>query len=527
MGKKVGYCRLSRDEDKKNYSSIEEQIQMIKDYASSINVTIDKFYIDDNVSGYIFNRPNFNKMLDELYSGNISTIYAKDLSRIGRKNGRVLTLIDDIKEMGKNLVLVNELGGTLNIQENNNDCLGITTWFNERVVRDSSNKVKSSLHSKQKNGTAITNGAFGYYKDPLDRTKLLIDEESKDIVKNIFELYVDKHYGFQRIANYLNAMGYKTPSQRRAEIYPTIGRTYKNRVSNKWLECTVGRILQDDIYIGNFRTHKTERKTIHGKASYVDKELQYVFENHHEPIIEKEMFSKAQELIISKRKSQVLYYKSKNRNYIFKGMLKCGKCGSTMSGITRIRSKRPDYEPKQCYICTNARKQSFCDTYNNIKESYVLEQFTVFLKEVSKKYKNIIKELKLDDKNITQTKEKEKIKRQIERNKAEYRLLLEQKIKTLNGISGEEKEMIEETYNQMEKEVIIKINKLKEYEKNIKDINKEELKKNLNDNLENFNKIIKGNNLNSEIINKVLDKAYINGENIEFRLKMNIDEIIK
>ena len=228
MGKKVGYCRLSRDEDKKNYSSIEEQIQMIKDYASSINVTIDKFYIDDNVSGYIFNRPNFNKMLDELYSGNISTIYAKDLSRIGRKNGRVLTLIDDIKEMGKNLVLVNELGGTLNIQENNNDCLGITTWFNERVVRDSSNKVKSSLHSKQKNGTAITNGAFGYYKDPLDRTKLLIDEESKDIVKNIFELYVDKHYGFQRIANYLNAMGYKTPSQRRAEIYPTIGRTYKN-----------------------------------------------------------------------------------------------------------------------------------------------------------------------------------------------------------------------------------------------------------------------------------------------------------
>ena len=87
--------------------------------------------------------------------------------------------------------------------------------------------------------------------------------------------------------------------------------------------------------------------------------------------------------------------------------------------------------------------------------------------------------------------------------------------------------MIEETYNQMEKEVIIKINKLKEYEKNIKDINKEELKKNLNDNLENFNKIIKGNNLNSEIINKVLDKAYINGENIEFRLKMNIDEIIK
>ena len=63
----VGYCRLSRDEDKENYASIEEQKRIIKDYAISRNWIIEDkdFYIDDNVSGYTFNRPEFSKMIEK------------------------------------------------------------------------------------------------------------------------------------------------------------------------------------------------------------------------------------------------------------------------------------------------------------------------------------------------------------------------------------------------------------------------------------------------------------------------------
>ena len=63
-----GYCRLSRDEDKENYSSIEEQKRIIKEYASTRNWIIEDrdFYIDDNVSGYTFNRPEFTKMLEKV-----------------------------------------------------------------------------------------------------------------------------------------------------------------------------------------------------------------------------------------------------------------------------------------------------------------------------------------------------------------------------------------------------------------------------------------------------------------------------
>ena len=134
----VGYCRLSRDEDKENYASIEEQKRIIQDYANSCNWTVSDFYIDDNVSGYTFNRPEFTKMMERVKGGKVDVVIAKDLSRIGRNNGRVLVLIDEFKNMQKNLILVSEMGGTYDVLNDRDDTIGITTWFNERYVKDCS-----------------------------------------------------------------------------------------------------------------------------------------------------------------------------------------------------------------------------------------------------------------------------------------------------------------------------------------------------------------------------------------------------
>ena len=106
--KVVGYCRLSRDEDKENYASIEEQKIILQDYAMSRGWKIlDRdFYIDDNFSGYTLDRPKFSKMLRKVQRGDIDVVLAKDLSRIGRNNGKVLVLIDEFKAMQKNIILV-------------------------------------------------------------------------------------------------------------------------------------------------------------------------------------------------------------------------------------------------------------------------------------------------------------------------------------------------------------------------------------------------------------------------------------
>ena len=156
----------------------------------------------------------------------------------------------------------------------------------------------------------------------------------------------------------------------------------------------------------------------------------------------------------------------------------------------------------------------------------MLEQLQVFFKEVCKKYNNVIKNLELKNSKCYEKKEKERITRQIDRNKCEYKLLIEQKIKSLIGVNDEKKDMIERTYNQMEDEILNRIKKLEEYKENIKIFDNKKLKNELSDNVKVFKQILKEENLNSVIISKVLDKAYINGKNIEFKLKMNIDELL-
>ena len=62
----AGYVRLSRDDDKKNYVSIENQKLIISQYANDHGVKIDRWYEDDGISGYIFDRPGFQQMMADL-----------------------------------------------------------------------------------------------------------------------------------------------------------------------------------------------------------------------------------------------------------------------------------------------------------------------------------------------------------------------------------------------------------------------------------------------------------------------------
>lgn len=208
-----GYCRLSRDEDKENYASIEEQKRIIQDYVTSRNWTISDFYIDDNVSGYTFNRPAFSKMIEKVKGGKIDVVIAKDLSRIGRHNGRVLVLIDEFKNIQKNLILVSEMGGTYDVLNDRDDTIGITTWFNERYVKDCSRKTRDHMYSKQKTGRLIMGNYYGYIKDPEDTTKLYVEEELRPVIELIYKLYTEEGIGRKKICDILNSKyNYPTPS---------------------------------------------------------------------------------------------------------------------------------------------------------------------------------------------------------------------------------------------------------------------------------------------------------------------------
>ena len=519
----VGYCRLSRDEDRENYASIEEQKRIIKEYATTRNwiISDNDFYIDDNVSGYTLNRPRFSKMIEKVKGGKIDVVIAKDLSRIGRNNGKVLVLIDEFKNMQKNLILVSEMGGSYDVLNDRDDCIGITTWFNERYVKDCSRKTRDHMYSKQKTARLIMGNYYGYEKVFKDDIPMLyIIEELKPAIETIFKLYVEKGYGFQKISEILNAKyNYPTPSAYYRMKHLERGRVYKHKVQASWTKDMVSNILKNEIYTGTLITHKKQTINIRGKAVKLPKEEHFIFENHHEPIISKEVFNLAQE-IRKKKKEQNTSGTNAKRDYYFSGMCQCSDCGSGMSGIMIKRKVK-----EKGYDCSQYRQFSTKACHcHEVKEKDILIHLKEFLKFTKKQYLKEIQNIKIE---IKQDK-KEKLQNKLNIANEEYKMLVSQKIKELACTTNSiQRELIENTYKELEKEKMNSISYLTSLMESDKRKNTKDKVQKLKNAIDYFDEIIETGKPNRMILQMIINKIFIDKDKIiRFDLKTDIEKLV-
>jgi len=209
----VGYVRLSRDDDKRNYVSIENQKLIINQYAAERNIVIDRWYEDDGVSGYIFDRPGFNQLMSDL-DKDVETVFVKDFSRLGRHNAKVLLLLDEFQEREKHLIVIDDNYDSYNPDD---DTIGIKTWYNERYVKDTSKKIRRAIGARQKEGTLMTQPPFGYVRNEKNKEILEIVPKEAEYIKMAFELHLNGS-GYRKIANYLTDLGVPTPSMVRHEL---------------------------------------------------------------------------------------------------------------------------------------------------------------------------------------------------------------------------------------------------------------------------------------------------------------------
>ena len=524
--KVVGYCRLSRDEDRENYASIEEQKRIITDYALSRGWSIsdDNFYIDDNCSGYTLDRPAFTKMISKVQKGAIDVVIAKDLSRIGRNNGKVLVLLDEFKTMQKNLILVSEMGGTYDVLNDRDDCIGITTWFNERYVKDCSKKTRDHMYSKQKSGRLIMGNYYGYIKDRDDITKLYVDESIKPVVQKIFKLYIEG-YGMKKISDILNEnYDYPTPSVYYQKKHLERGQIYKHPVQTLWSNYMINNIITNDVYCGTLRTHKKKTISIRGKAIKLPESEHFVFENHHEPMVSKEIFDLANQ--IRKRKNELKSKKgNEKRNYFFGGLCRCKDCGMAVSGIM---TKRKD--PKKAYECTQYKTYGTkrCKVHEILEED-IYFQFKEFLKVTKNVYKDEITKIKVEYSESIKESSKAKIKQDLKQAENEYKTLISQKIKDISLLNDKEQmDLVTNTYEKLEEEkrnTIIKLKRLLEKEDSkIKD----EKIKELSSAIQYFDKIIEAKEPDRAVLEMIIDTIWLYNENkmVRFDLKPNITSLI-
>ena len=346
------YLRLSRkDGDKAESDSIGNQRDMLDAYiARHKEFELYDRYIDDDYTGTNFNRPGFIRMMNDIEDGNVDVVLVKDLSRFGRDyvdTGRYLQKV--FPRLGIRFIAIND---HIDSGKQAYDMLmPIKNIFNEQYARDISGKILSSVKSRQEAGKFIGSFAcYGYFKDPNDNTKLVIDPYAASVVRRIFDMFIGGS-GKMSIARTLNAEKILCPS----EYKKSLGMNYTNGnkidKTNYWTYSTVHVILNNEMYAGTMVQNKANQSRYNAKGGrMVNAKDEWIrVQGTHEPIVSRETWNVSQDLL--KRRTRQLYF---HQNVsVYAGFLKCADCGRAMSKIV-----------------TNGRERYICGTYKRYGKEY-------------------------------------------------------------------------------------------------------------------------------------------------------------
>ena len=340
------YPRLSHEDELQGESnSISNQKRILETYAKQNGFSNLRWYTDDGYSGANFQRPGFQAMLADIEAGKVGTVIVKDMSRLGRNYLQVGMYTEMIfPQKGVRFIAIND---GVDSAQGENDFAPLRNIFNEWLVRDTSKKIKAVKRSKGMSGKPITSKpVYGYLMD--EDENFIIDEEAAPVVRQIYSLCLAGN-GPTKIARMLTEQQIPTPGTLE---YRRTGSTrrYHPGYECKWATNTVVHLLENREYTGclvNFKTEKPSYKLKHSIENPPEK--QAVFENHHEPIIDRETWERVQEL--RKQRKRPNRYDEVG---LFSGILFCADCGSVLYQQRYQNATRK----QDCYICGSYKKRT-------------------------------------------------------------------------------------------------------------------------------------------------------------------------
>jgi len=362
--KAAKYIRLSYTDEKSGESdSVGNQRKLIDDFVKNHpDIEVVSESVDDGVSGIIFDRPAFKKMMEDIENGKINCVIVKDLSRLGREyieTGRYLRRI--FPAYGVRFISINDNLDTL--KDSGDDLVvSIKSVINDAYCRDISVKTRSALTAKRENGDYV--GAcpvYGYKKSEDNNNQLILDDYPANIVRDIFRMKIEG-ISAMKIAEYLNNIGVLSPLEYKKDRgLPHPKKGFADKAGAKWSATTIIRILNDEIYAGVL---------IQGKQGTLNYKLKDLInkpvaewkrtENAHEAIISKHDFDLAQKIMRLDTRTAP----GGDKVYIFSGVLICGACGNRMTRKT-VPYKGIKYH---YYYCPTTKKRG-CGGGINLKET--------------------------------------------------------------------------------------------------------------------------------------------------------------
>ena len=363
------YLRLSRDEEgEKESISISNQREMLISFLESredLNFTAE--FSDDGYSGYDFNRPEFQRMIESVKNGEIDCIVVKDFSRLGRNFQKTEEFMQRIfPKMGVRFISVNDFyDSNRELSASERLANPIINLMNEYHVMETSQKVRNVLEHYRQNGKFIGNRTvYGYV---IKNKQLEVDPEAAKVVRMIFNLKIDG-MNHQAIGEYLNELGISCPLEYKIEKgVKAVSTHFRTGEKALWSSINVRRILENPIYIGTLIQRKTTSLSYRDRRRFKKDPSELIaFENAHEAIISETAFLIVQDLL----KRDTCSGRNVNKVHHFSGFCYCGNCGKVMY---RYQRNKTDI----LWICMNKA----CQNKSRIKEPILSEVIFETLKK--------------------------------------------------------------------------------------------------------------------------------------------------
>ncbi|MCI8994981.1 MAG: recombinase family protein [Lachnospiraceae bacterium] len=324
----AAYCRVSTDrEDQAN--SFENQCRFFRQYIErNPDWELCGIFADEGISGTnTKKRREFNRMMESAKNGEVDLIITKEISRFARNTLDSIFYTRELKKYGVGVFFLND-----NIHTLDGDAelrLAIMASIAQEESRRTSERVKWGQKRRMEQGVVFGRSLLGY--DVKDG-KLYINEEGARIVRLIFHKFVNEGKGTHVIARELQEAGFRP-------MY--VG---------EWQNTGILRILRNEKYCGDLVQKKTytadflshEKKINQGQEEFV------IIRDHHEPIVSRQMFDQANNMLDARACSQKGKPKHSSR-YVFSGKIKCDRCGASLVARYKKRKDGSRYQAWRCY----------------------------------------------------------------------------------------------------------------------------------------------------------------------------------
>lgn len=294
----AGYVRLSvEDSGKPGADTIEAQRELVLGYIDAqTDMQFCGLYCDNGRTGTNFERPDFERLMDDVRAGKVDCIVVKDLSRFGRnykETGNYLERIFPFLDV--RFIAVNDGFDTLTAERTADGYIvPLKNIINEVYSKDIGRKVRSALMTKQQKGEFIGAWAsYGYQKCANDPHRIEPDPAAAPVVREIFNLRLTG-ISYLQIARMLNEK--KIPSPGRYLCLKGLSKR-ESYANSQWTVTTVKKILTSEVYLGHVVQGRKRTGFTEGRKPYQAPESEWVIvRNTHVPLIDEETFRAVQKM---------------------------------------------------------------------------------------------------------------------------------------------------------------------------------------------------------------------------------------